>query len=77
MQVGCPNSLFDSVELPVPQKKFPVLPIREFRPPIRPDMIFGKDSGERSPMMSQPVSQLGCSCEKCQSVEVKVAGSGP
>src|SRR5262249_6054024 len=30
-QVGCPNSLFGSVELPVPQKKFPVLPIGEFR----------------------------------------------
>jgi hypothetical protein len=31
MQVGCPNSLFGSVELPVPQKEFAVLPIREFR----------------------------------------------
>jgi hypothetical protein len=30
MQVGCPNSLFCSVELPVPQKKFPVLPIGDF-----------------------------------------------
>ena len=33
-------------------------------------------SGGGSKVVSHPVSQLGSGCEKCQSVEVKVAGAG-
>jgi hypothetical protein len=44
MQVGCPNSLFDSVELPVPQKKFPVLPLGNF---VANRLVF-KEPGMRA-----------------------------